>query len=132
MQLLTRLKVNNLAISFAQHPLQPPYETLVGSVMDSPRPTPPTQEEARKAYLETAQRWALNAQQHAADTTGEERTSECDEACVVSLCNLGHIAAMLGDIGEARRRLRQGRALGEKLQFPAGVEQAEAGLRRLS
>ncbi|EFX04566.1 tpr domain containing protein [Grosmannia clavigera kw1407] len=102
------------------------------AVINKPSSKPPTQEEARKAYLETAQRWALNAQQHAADAAGEERTPECDEACVVSLCNLGDIAAMLGDAGEARRRFRQGRAMSEKLQFAAGVEQAEAGLRRLS
>ncbi|OAA67979.1 tpr domain containing protein [Niveomyces insectorum RCEF 264] len=125
--------MNNLAVSFAQHPLQPPYQTLVGSVMEK-KPggaPPPTKKEARAAYLETAQRWATNAHQHATATTGDARTPECNEACVVALCNLGDIAAMLGRVDEARRRFQEGRAMGEKFAFAAGVQQADAGLSRL-
>lgn len=125
--------MNNLAISFAQHPLQPPYETLAGPVLDTkPGAAPPTPEEARKAYLAAARRWAQNAHDHASGETKESRTAECDTACVVSLCNLGDIALLMGDTAEAQRRFRQARDMGTKIAFPAGVEQAEAGLRRIS
>ncbi len=124
--------MNNLAVSFAQHPVQPPYATLVGSVVETAgRTSPPTKEEARTAFLGTAQRWALNAHQHATDTAGAARTAECDEACAVSLCNLGDIALLLGNVGEAGRWFREARAMSETMAFPAGVQQADAGLSRL-
>ncbi|CAK7225983.1 hypothetical protein SBRCBS47491_006073 [Sporothrix bragantina] len=127
--------MNNLAISFAQHPVHPPYETLVGSVIDKPASgassAPITKEEAQKAYYETAQRWAQNAHQHATDTAGDARTAECDQACAVALCNLGDIAALLGNVREASQRFQEARAMSRAMDFDAGVRQAEAGLARL-
>ncbi|CAK7238155.1 hypothetical protein SEUCBS140593_010381 [Sporothrix eucalyptigena] len=128
--------MNNLAISFAQHPVQPPYETLVGSVIDKPASgsssAPPiTKEEAQRAYYETAQRWAQNAHQHATDTAGDARTPECDHACAVALCNLGDIAALLGDVREATWRFQEARAMSKAMEFDAGIHQAEVGLARL-
>ena len=124
--------MNNLAAAFAQHPVAPPYETLVGSVIEKrPSGALPSYEEARQAFLETAQRWALNANQHANEPQGDARTPECDEACAASLCNLGDIAALLGDLGEARKRFTQARAMSEKLAYPAGIKQADAGLGKL-
>ncbi|CAK7230642.1 hypothetical protein SCUCBS95973_007644 [Sporothrix curviconia] len=126
--------MNNLAISFAQHPVQPPYETLVGSVIDKPAPGAPpiTKNEAQRAYYETAQRWAQNAHQHATETTGDARTAECDQACAVALCNLGDISALLGNMREASQRFQEARAMSRAMGFDAGVQQAEAGLARLS
>ncbi|KAL1899796.1 hypothetical protein Sste5346_002662 [Sporothrix stenoceras] len=124
--------MNNLAISFAQHPVQPPYETLVGSVIDKPASGREiTQQEAQRAYYETAQRWATNAHQHATDTSGDARTAECDEACAVALCNLGDIAALLGDAREAVKRFKEAKAMSQTLEYAPGVQQAEAGLARL-
>ncbi|CAK7272291.1 hypothetical protein SEPCBS119000_005046 [Sporothrix epigloea] len=127
--------MNNLASSFAQHPVQPPYETLVGSVIEKPvsgsASSPITKEEAQRAYYETAQRWAQNAQQHATDTAGGARTVECDQACAVALCNLGDIAALLGNVREASQRFQEALAMSKGLDFDAGVQQAETGLARL-
>ncbi|ERS99364.1 hypothetical protein HMPREF1624_04564 [Sporothrix schenckii ATCC 58251] len=124
--------MNNLAVSFAQHPVQPPYETLVGSVVETPAVGKEiTQQEAQRAYYETAQRWATNAHQHATDTSGDARTPECDEACVVALCNLGDIAALLGDAREATKRFSEAKAMSEAVAFAPGVQQAAAGLARL-
>ena len=125
--------MNNLAVSFAQHPVQPPYETLVGSVIDKPAAGKAeiTKKEAQRAYYETAERWATNAHQHATDTSGDARTPECDEACAVALCNLGDIAALLGNAREAAQRFTEARAMSETMAFAAGVQQAEAGLARL-
>jgi len=86
----------------------------------------------RKELLETAQRWAQNARRHAVETEGEARTPECDEACIVSLCNLGDIASSLGDFREARRQFREARDMSKKFDFADGLRQAEAGLRRLA
>ncbi|CAK7564316.1 MAG: hypothetical protein SEPTF4163_002205 [Sporothrix epigloea] len=127
--------MNNLASSFAQHPVQPPYETLVGSVIEKPdsgaSSSPVTRKEAQRAYYETAQRWAQNAQQHATDTAGSARTAECDQACAVALCNLGDIAALLGNVREASQRFQEALAMSKAMEFDAGVQQAETGLARL-
>ena len=127
--------MNNLAISFAQHPVQPPYETLVGSVIDKPAAgassVPIAKDEAQRAYFETAQRWAQNALQHATETAGDARTAECDHACAVALCNLGDIAALLGNMREAAQRFQEARAMSRAMEFDAGVKQAEAGLAKL-
>ncbi len=123
--------MNNLAVVFAQHPAQPPETTAMESLAapdaSMAAPPPPT----RADHLETARRWALNAHKHATDTAGEARTSECDEACAVSLCNLGDIAFLLGDHAEARRWFEQGRDMSKKMDFEPGLTQAETGLRRL-
>lgn len=86
----------------------------------------------RASYLAAASRWAVNAQQHASEPQGEQRTSECDEACAVSLCNLGDIAKLSGNTAHARQRYEQAISLSKSIGFAAGVAQAEAGLRALS
>jgi tetratricopeptide repeat protein len=125
--------VNNLASSFAQHPNQAPFQTVATAALIEGMPAPEsvTAEDARKAYLETAKRWATNANVHATEPTGEQRTAECDEACAVSLCNLGDIASLLGDPEEARRMFERCITMSKALGFTAGVKQAEAGLTNL-
>jgi len=123
--------VNNLAVSFAQHPVHIPYQAL-----EPAEQTPSSKElaspaDARRAHLEAARRWATNANVHATETQGEQRTPECDEACAVSLCNLGDIASMSGDAAEARRMFEQCIAMSKKLGFTPGIGQAEEGLRNL-
>ena len=126
--------MNNLAVTFAQHPPRAPYETLAGIVPGEGDAAPPksTEEWTRQDLLQSAQRWAKNAYQHAKEPTGEKRTPECDEACVVALVNLGDMAAMAGNAKEARRRYEQSIKLGEKSGFTDGIVQAQAGLRRLA
>lgn len=125
--------VNNLAASFAQHPTQAPFQTVATAALIEQLPSPDsvTAAEARKAYLETARRWATNANVHATEPQGEQRTAECDEACAVSLCNLGDIAALLGEPDEARRMFERCITMSKSLEFAAGVKQAEEGLRSL-
>lgn len=126
--------VNNLATSFAQHPTQAPFQTVATAAMIEglPQGTPVSAAEARKAYLETAQRWARNAYAHATQPQGDQRTPECDEACAVSLCNLGDISALLGDSDEARRWYERCIEMSKSLGFDAGVKQAQKGLKNLA
>ncbi|ROW03158.1 hypothetical protein VPNG_08125 [Cytospora leucostoma] len=125
--------MNNLAVSFAQHPPRAPYETLAGIVPGEGDAAPPSAEKwTRKDHLESAQRWAKNAYRHAKEPTGEERTPECDEACVVALINLGDIASLAGDAKEARRKYEQSIKISEKYGLTDGIAQAQAGLKRLA
>ncbi|KAL2273752.1 hypothetical protein FJTKL_04134 [Diaporthe vaccinii] len=127
--------MNNLAVTFAQHPPRAPYETLAGIVPGEgdAAPKPSSAEQwTRKELLESGQRWAKNAYRHAKEPTGDKRTAECDEACAVALVNLGDIAAMGGDVREARRRYEQSIKVSEKNDFADGVAQAQAGLKRLA
>ena len=128
------IPVNNLAISFAQHPTDIPFQVEGPGSPIQGLPSSQTQSPAntRKAYLESAQRWAANAKFHATDTQGEQRTQECDEACAVSLCNLGNIAALSGDVGQAQKKFEQCIVMSKKMGFPQGVTQAEAGLKSLA
>ncbi|CAN8105738.1 unnamed protein product [Discula destructiva] len=128
--------MNNLAVSFAQHPPRPPYETLEGIVPGetSPATAPsPTSDLTwtRKEFLNSAQRWAKNALSHAKEPTGDKRTPECDSACAVALINLGDIAAMSGDHKQARTRYERAIKVSEDKDFADGVAQAQAGLKRL-
>jgi hypothetical protein len=126
--------VNNLATSFAQHPTQAPFQTVATAVLIEGLPSAESLSaaDARKAYLETAKRWATNANMHATQTQGDQRTPECDEACAVSLCNLGDIAALLGDNGESRRMFERCIDLSKRIEFAAGVKQAEEGLKSIA
>ncbi|KAL1879913.1 hypothetical protein VTK73DRAFT_6725 [Phialemonium thermophilum] len=126
--------MNNLAASFAQYPSQAPYQASAAadftpSAELSPNAASP--EDARRFNLESAFRWATNANFHATQTQGEQRTSECDQACAVSLCNLGDILAMLGNVEDARRKFEECIKLSRNIGFSPGVFQAEQGLRRL-
>ncbi|KAK6204220.1 hypothetical protein LQW54_008339 [Pestalotiopsis sp. IQ-011] len=88
---------------------------------DQPRPT-------RAALLASAKSWALQAHSTGSKVTGEDRTEECDMACAVALCNLGEIAAMTGDMEEAKTRFKQSLGLSRRIGFEAGVTQAEDGI----
>lgn len=122
-------KVNNLAISLAQQPVDTPTttnQTSQGSKSNvTARPT-------RSTLLASARAWALQAQETAQKVQGEDRTDECDEACAVALCNLGDIAAMAGDTEEARRKFKESLSLSKRIAFDPGVAQAQEGLQRLS
>ncbi|PKS07574.1 hypothetical protein jhhlp_006178 [Lomentospora prolificans] len=122
--------MNNLAASFAQHPAGVAL-SMPAAPSGSPEAaikTPTT----REFYLQSALNWATNAYTHAVDVKGEERTSECDEACAVALCNLGDILALVGKPAEARRNYEECVRMSKSLDFPEGVKQAEAGLDRLN
>lgn len=128
--------MNNLAVSFSQHPPRAPYETLAGVIPGEenqfPSPTASDQPWTRKELLNSAQRWAKNALSHAKEPTGEKRTPECDQACAVALVNLGNIAAISGDYKQARRRYERAIKISEENSFVQGVEEARSGLQRLS
>lgn len=117
--------MNNLAISLAQQPIQPPMNAQLppGSGTSGQSPT-------RATLLASAQSWALQALGTANKVTGEDRTEECDEACAVAMCNLGDIAFMAGDVNEARRRFVEALAFSQKLAYQPGISQAEEGLKR--
>ncbi|CAJ0539547.1 Ff.00g071070.m01.CDS01 [Fusarium sp. VM40] len=121
--------MNNLAASFAQHPMFVPANSEPSdAIKESDDPAMPA---TRKECLEAAQNWAKNAYKHGKDVTGSERTAECDEACAVALCNWGDVAAMLGNNELARKKYKQCIDMAGKLGFPDAVKQARAGLAKL-
>ncbi|GKT68109.1 TPR domain-containing protein [Colletotrichum tofieldiae] len=125
------MELNNLAVAFAQHPLQAPLGTVPEAPATSNAMVSPDMPTDRAGFLEAAKNWARNAYSHSKDITGDERTEECDEACAVALANMGDIAAMLGKKEDARKRFQQAIDMSKKIGFPPGVAQAEAGLERL-
>jgi hypothetical protein len=132
-RMLTLRLVNNIAACFTQHPLLPvgeaPIDAQLTEALGSQEKAKPA--DRRAAYLQSAERWAKNAKQHASEPKGDQRSSECDEACAVSLCNLAHIANLSGNTSEARRQFEQAIALSKKIGFAQGVSQAEDGLRAM-
>ncbi|KAH8893123.1 TPR domain-containing protein [Thozetella sp. PMI_491] len=129
--------MNNLSVTFAQHPLHVPVEALLNTSTGQPSPASrspnvPGPAATRASYLDAARRWATNAHQHASEPQGEQRTPECDEACAVSLCNLGDIASLSGDVAEARRMFEKAVAMSKKVGHAPALQRAEASLRSLS
>ncbi|KAI0550036.1 TPR domain-containing protein [Xylaria curta] len=124
----TAVLMNNLAISLVQQPVQSPLAPSGSEKQSQPNVQAPT----RATLLASARSWTLQALGTAQKITGEGRTEECDEACAVAMCNLGDIAAMAGDVEEAKRRFRESLELSRKLAFEPGITQAEDGLKRVS
>ncbi|KAK7952227.1 uncharacterized protein PG986_007955 [Apiospora aurea] len=119
-----KMPVNNLAISLAQQPTDVPtglQPTPATTAAAQSRPT-------RSMLLKNARQWALQAHATSTKVTGEDRTPECDEACAVALCNLGEIAAMTGDMEEAKKRFKESLGLSKRIAFPEGISQAQDGL----
>jgi len=126
------ITVNNIATCFAQHPVMEAGESPVDAMLEPLDPqVSATPEVRRVSYLAAAYRWAANANQHATEPQGDQRTSECDEACAVSLCNLADIANLSGNPAEARQRYQQAISLSKRIKFTPGIAQAEAGLQAL-
>lgn len=122
--------VNNIATSFAEHPILPPGDAPAHGMMEESK-TWATPAEQRTSYLEAAQRWAQNANNHASEPQGDQRTPECDQACAVSLSNLGSILSMMGRTTEAREKYEQAIALSKRLGFDDYAAEAGARLRSL-
>jgi hypothetical protein len=122
--------VNNIATSFAEHPLIPPGDAPVHAMMEESKSwTNPA--EQRASYLAAAQRWAQNAIRHASEPRGDKRTPECDQACAVALSNLGSVLAMLGRTAEARDKFEQAAALSKKYGLEQYAAEANARLESL-
>ncbi|KAK4104165.1 hypothetical protein N658DRAFT_419831 [Parathielavia hyrcaniae] len=123
--------MNNIATSFAEHPLIPPGDAPVHAMMEESKAwTSPAEQQA--SYLAAAQRWAQNAVKHASEPRGDKRTPECDQACAVSLSNLGSVLAMLGRTAEARDKFEQSIALSNKFGLGEYAAEANARLQSLS
>ncbi|KAK8042262.1 hypothetical protein PG993_006785 [Apiospora rasikravindrae] len=117
----TAVLMNNLAISLAQQPTDVPAELQPAPEAGQSRPS-------RSMLLKNARQWALQAHATSTKVSGEDRTPECDEACAVALCNLGEIAAMTGDMEEAKKRFKESLGLSKRIAFPEGISQAQDGL----
>ncbi|KAK4122440.1 hypothetical protein N657DRAFT_647145 [Parathielavia appendiculata] len=122
--------VNNIATSFAEHPLIPPGDAPVHSMMEESKSWSSPAEQ-RASYLAAAQRWAQNAISHASEPQGDKRTPECDQACAVSLSNLGSVLAMLGRTAEAREKFEKSIALSKKFGLEEYAAEANARLQSL-
>lgn len=120
--------VNNIASSFAEHPLMRPGDAPVHSMMGEAS-TWTTPAEQRASYLEAAQRWAQNAFKHASEPLGNKRTPECDQACAAALTNLSEVLSMLGRKSEARSRLEQALKYSKEKGLEECAREAEERLR---
>ncbi|KAI1332659.1 TPR domain-containing protein [Xylariaceae sp. FL0255] len=127
----TAVLMNNLATSLAQQPVQSPFMPDPGKAAGQHTQATP-QAPSRAMLLASARQWALQAQATAEKVTGEGRTEECDEACAVAMCNLGDIAAMADDMVTAKQKFKECLELSKKIEFKAGIKQAQDGLKRLS
>ncbi|KAL2260074.1 hypothetical protein VTK26DRAFT_6038 [Humicola hyalothermophila] len=125
------LLMNNIATSFAEHPLIKPGEAPVHAMMEESKSWV-TPAEQRAAYLEAAERWARNAIGHASEPRGDKRTPECDQACAAALSNLGSVLVMLGKTAEAREKFTQAVEMSKKIGLDEYAAQAEAGLQGLA
>lgn len=85
----------------------------------------------REALVANARVWANKAIAISSKLAPPERTEECDIGCAVATHNLGEFAEMIGDFKEARKRFEEARGLSKGLWFKEGIENAEAGLKRL-
>ena len=119
--------MNNIASSFAEHPLIAPGDAPVHALMAESK-TWASPAEQRASYLAAAQRWAENAISHAAEPRGDARTPECDRACAVALSNLGSVLAMLGKNEEARGKYEQALALSRKEGLEAEAAEVQVRL----
>lgn len=122
--------MNNIATSFAEHPLIAPGEAPVHAMMEESKSWESAAEQ-RASYLAAAQRWAQNAISHASEPQGDKRTPECDQACAVSLSNLGSVLAMLGKNSEARQKFEQAIALSKKYGLDDYAAEADTRLQSL-
>ncbi|KAK3309059.1 uncharacterized protein B0T15DRAFT_128093 [Chaetomium strumarium] len=122
--------MNNISTSFAEHPLIAPGDAPVHSMMEESKSWVSPAEQ-RASYLAAAQRWAQNAIQHASGPQDDKRTPECDQACAVSLSNLGSVLALLGKTSEAREKYEQAIALSKKFGLEDYAAEADARLQSL-
>lgn len=122
--------MNNIATSFAEHPLIAPGDAPVHSMMEESKSWVSPAEQ-RASYLAAAQRWAQNAITHASEPRGDARTPECDQACAVALSNLGSVLAMLGRNADARKKYEQAAALSRKFGLEDYAAEAETRLKSL-
>ena len=122
--------MNNIATSFAEHPLIKPGEAPVHAMMQESKSWV-TPAEQRASYLAAAERWAQNAIGHASEPKGDRRTPECDQACAAALSNLGSILVMLGKTAEARERFAQAAKMSREVGLEEYAAQAEERMKGL-
>ena len=109
--------MNNLSISLA--------------LQNSP-PTAGIPSPSSASQIDAAKTWARKALAVDRALQGkQERTGECDEACAVTMVNMGDFAEMEGDLQEARRWYGEGMELSKRVGFKEGVKRGKEGLQSL-
>ena len=109
--------MNNLSISLA---------------LQNPPPTAGIPSPSSASQIDAAKTWAKKALAVDRALQGkQERTAECDEACAVTMVNLGDFAEMEGDLQEARRWYGEGMELSKRVGLKEGVKRGREGLRKL-
>ncbi|KAI5803428.1 hypothetical protein DFH27DRAFT_49022 [Peziza echinospora] len=80
----------------------------------------------------SAQAWAEKAIDMATvGTPASERTDDCDEACVVAMCNLAELRWRDGDLEAAGRWFRDAGVAARKMQWDEGMKKVAEGLEML-
>ena len=110
--------MNNLASALLKQNPPPGYSHL-----------PPSSSPEAAA---SARAWVQKAIQVANGMTPQMgRTEECDIASATATVNMGEIALVEGDKGEARRWFEEGKAISKAIAWGNGVKEAEEGLKGL-
>lgn len=115
--------LNNVASAMAGQAQKPPRPSKV-----NPSQTPLTQEQ----IIDAAKKWAQKALDVAATIQPPVRDEDCDVSCVVATYNLGELAEMLNQRGEAEKRYREAKALAQGIGFEDGITMADSALKRLA
>ncbi|KAL2005600.1 hypothetical protein VTN00DRAFT_10093 [Thermoascus crustaceus] len=115
--------LNNVASAMAGQAQKPPRPSKV-----NPSQTPLTQEQ----IIDAAKKWAQKALDVAAKIQPPVRDEDCDVSCVVATYNLGELAEMLNQRGEAEKRYREAKALAQGIGFEDGITMADGALKRLA
>jgi len=93
---------------------------------------PSNQPLTREQIIDSAKQWAQKALDVAAKIQPPIRDQDCDVSCVAASYNLGELAEMLDQHGEAEKRYREAKALAEGIGFEDGVARADTALKRLA
>ncbi|KAI9727804.1 MAG: hypothetical protein M1834_007951 [Cirrosporium novae-zelandiae] len=115
--------MNNLSVSLAQQ--QPPPSSSAATT------TPGTPPASRAQLVSSGRAWARKAITLANELQQEERDEECDTGCAVATHNLGELAEMDGNVGEARTRYAEAMRMAGAVGFEDGVMRAREALERL-
>lgn len=92
---------------------------------------PPGSSITREKLIEDGQKWALKALEIDANIKPPNRTSECDEACIVATHNLGEMAEMMGDKKAALARYEEALSLAKGLNMEPAIKQAMEAIERV-
>ena len=86
---------------------------------------------SREDVIKAAKQWAQKALDVASTVKPPIRDEICDSSCVAATYNLGELAEMAGQQGEATKRYREAESLAHSIGFEEGIIMAQTALERM-